>query len=351
MNEAGEAIAETRQGTRPALVLRSAEFRKGREAGWRELDDLVGRAEKQGIASLSSAELQRLPLLYRGTLSSLSVARSIALDRNLLRYLENLALRGYLAVYGPRQGVLESFGAFLRAGFPAIVRGARWHALVATLAILIGVGAGYLLVAGDEDWFSSLVPVGVSDGRGPSTTAAELRQGEIFAPWQGFSRSFVVFANTLFRHNTMVGILTFGLGLAFGLPTLCLLVYQGLIFGAFLALHARRGLMLDFLGWVSIHGVTEFLAIILCGAGGLVVAENILFPDRISRAQNLAKNGRDAAAIAAGAVLLFFVAGLIEGGLRQMVGTTMGRFAFGAVTALLWLAYFLSGRARRADGG
>ena len=34
-----------------------------------------------------------------------------------------------------------------------------------------------------------------------------------------------------------------------------------------------------------------------------------------------------------------------------MVGTTMGRFAFAAVTALLWLAYFLSGRARRADAG
>jgi uncharacterized membrane protein SpoIIM required for sporulation len=351
MTEMASGTAEPQIGRRPKLVLRSAEFRKGREAAWRELDELLGRAEKRGIDSLSSLELQRLPLLYRGALSSLSVARGLALDRNLLRYLESLALRGYLAVYGPQTGILASFKDFLRRGFPAAVRSARWHVLVATLAILIGVGAGYMLVAGDEDWFSALVPTWLSTGRGPSITAVELRREEIFAPWPGFSKSFVVFANTLFRHNAMVGILTFGLGLAFGLPTLFLLVYQGLIFGAFLALHARHGLMLDFLGWVSIHGVTEFLAIILCGAGGLLIAEKIVFPGRISRLQNLAKDGRGAATIAAGAILLFFVAGLIEGGFRQMIDTTMGRFAFAAVTATTWLAYFLSGRGKSADGG
>ncbi len=60
------------------------------------------RVERRGVRSLSLDELQRLPILYRAALSSLSVARTIALDRNLLLYLENLALRAYLAVYGPR---------------------------------------------------------------------------------------------------------------------------------------------------------------------------------------------------------------------------------------------------------
>jgi len=71
----------------PALVLRSSEFRRGREESWRELEALIARAERRGVRALSAEELQRLPLLYRSTLSSLSVARSIALDRNLLLYL------------------------------------------------------------------------------------------------------------------------------------------------------------------------------------------------------------------------------------------------------------------------
>ena len=76
-------------------MLKSREFRKGREEGWRELEDMVRRVERRGVHSLSLDELQRLPILYRAALSSLSVARTIALDRNLLLYLENLALRAY----------------------------------------------------------------------------------------------------------------------------------------------------------------------------------------------------------------------------------------------------------------
>src|SRR5262249_7224025 len=92
---------------RPELVLKSPGCRMGGEAGWRELEQLVTRVERRGARSLSLDELQRLPILYRAALSSLSVARTIALDRNLLLYLENLSLRAYLAVYGPRVSPFE----------------------------------------------------------------------------------------------------------------------------------------------------------------------------------------------------------------------------------------------------
>jgi len=143
---------------------------------------------------------------------------------------------------------------------------------------------------------------------------------------RGFTRSFITFANFLFRHNALIGIMMFGLGIVAGVPTLMLLAYQGIIFGAFIALHYNRDLLVDFLGWVSIHGVTEFGAIILCGAGGLVIAQNILFPGRYSRVDNLAAHGRSAAQLAVGAVFMFFIAGLIEGGMRQLVADTSARF-------------------------
>src|SRR5262249_58872647 len=86
---------------RPDLVLKSSEFRKGREEGWRELEDLIRRVERGGVRRLSLDELQRLPILYRAALSSLSVARTIALDRNLLLHLEGLAGRPHLPASGP----------------------------------------------------------------------------------------------------------------------------------------------------------------------------------------------------------------------------------------------------------
>jgi uncharacterized membrane protein SpoIIM required for sporulation len=333
---------------RPTIVLRSSEFRRGREQGWRDLETLVAKAEKRGIGALDVGELQRLPQLYRAALSSLSVARSIALDRNLLQYLDNLSLRAFLMVYGPRQSLLEGARDFLFRGFPVAVRAARMEILLAFLAILAGTLAGVFLTIGDESWVAALVPSSLAGGRGIHSTHQELLDDEIFAPWPGFARSFVVFANFLFQHNTIVGIMTFGLGIAAGAPTVLLLAYQGLVFGAFIGLHYNRDLTLDFLGWVSIHGVTEFGAIILCGAGGLVIAKSVLFPGRFSRVENLAINGQSAARLAVGAVAMFFVAGLLEGGLRQLVANTDWRLAISALTAIVWGSYFcLAGRGAR----
>jgi uncharacterized membrane protein SpoIIM required for sporulation len=139
--------------------------------------------------------------------------------------------------------------------------------------------------------------------------------------------------------------MTFGLGMAVGIPTILLSAYQGLPLGAFIALHYNRELTVDFLGWLSIHGVTELGALILFSAGGLVIAEKMLFPGRYSRIENLALHGRLAAQMAVGAVLMLFVAAILEGGFRQLVASTPLRFAIGFGVGALWLAYFcLAGR-------
>jgi uncharacterized membrane protein SpoIIM required for sporulation len=334
---------------KPKLILKSNEFRKGREAGWHELETLVAHVERRGVRRLSLYELQRLPILYRSAISSLSVARTIALDRNLLLYLENLALRAYLVVYGPRISVREGVRAFFGHDLPAAVRAARWHIVLATLALLVGVAAGFMLTLQDEAWFSSFVPAGLAGDRGPASTRADLHDNVIFARPPSAVEAFGIFANFLFSHNTLVGLMTFGLGLAAGVPTIMLNVYQGLVLGAFLGLHYNRDLTLDFLGWVSIHGTTELGALILLAAGGLVIAEKILFPGRLGRIENLALHGRQASQMAVGAVLMLFVAAILEGGFRQLVASTPGRFAIGLSIGALWIAYFsLCGRSKRA---
>lgn len=327
------------------LVLKSSEFRKGREAGWQELEKLVTQVERRGVRTLSLSELQRLPILYRAGLSSLSVARSIALDRHLLIYLENLALRAYLVVYGPRLSPREGLYNFFRFDLPAAVRAARWHILIATLALLVGVVAGFALAVQDEAWFTSLVPGWLAGGRGISSTRADLYNKELFAPPPNAVEAFGLVANFLFGNNTWVGIMTFGLGLAAGVPTLMLTTYQGLGLGAFLALHYDRGLTVDFLGWICIHGTTELGALILMAAGGLVIAERLLFPGTYNRLDNLALHGRQAGQIAVGAVLMLFVAAILEGVFRQLVASTPLRYAIGGSIGALWIIYFsLSGR-------
>ena len=66
-------------------ALKSYEFRREREASWRRLERLVSFVERGSLDALSDRERIELPMLYRSTLSSLSVARSISLDRAKFR--------------------------------------------------------------------------------------------------------------------------------------------------------------------------------------------------------------------------------------------------------------------------
>ena len=126
--------------------LRSTRFRREREATWYKLESLVGRAEKRGVRSLTGKELAELATLYRATISSLSVARAISLDRNLLEYLEGLCQRAYFVVYGPRRHIREMLSSFLMFEFPRAVRALRWHIALAGFLFLAGTFS-FILVA------------------------------------------------------------------------------------------------------------------------------------------------------------------------------------------------------------
>jgi uncharacterized membrane protein SpoIIM required for sporulation len=326
--------------------LKSFHFRREREATWRALDELVGRAEKRGVKTLSSTELVRLPSLYFATLSSLSVARSISLDRNVVEYLESLASRSFFLVYGSRTNLWEAIIDFFVWRLPMAVRRLAVPFAISAFAFLAGVLAGYVLTAANADWYYSLVPEELASGRTPTASTEYLRKG-LFDETPGDTNALSFFATYLFTHNAKVGMMSFALGFAFGLPTIILLVDNGLIMGAFLALYASRGLAIDLGGWLFIHGVTELLALILCGAAGLALGGALAFPGSHGRLANLASTGRLAGQVVIGAVALLVIAGLLEGLGRQLIADTSLRYAVAATTAVAWLLYFgFAGRKR-----
>ncbi len=328
------------------LTLKSREFRKEREAGWTELETLVSHAAEYGMNSLTTEDLRRLPLLYRGALSSLSVARSIALDRALLMYLEDLSLRAFLAIYARPMAIGPAISEFLSKSLPRAVRAIRVHVFIALGALLLGAISGFLLVYGDEGWYPVIVPSALAGGRGPASTREELRK-VIFT--QQKSGGLLVFANLLFSNNTLVSLLCFGLGVLGGIPTLLLTFANGLMIGAFIALHAHRGLGQDFTAWLLIHGVTELGAIVIFAAAGLKLGELILFPGRYSRADALAIHGTAIGEVAVGGVLMLLVAAVLEGIFRQTIVNTDQRLAIAFTSFAFWALYYtFVGRERRA---
>ena len=319
--------------------LRSTRFRREREATWIRLEGLVARAEKRGVRGLTGKELAELATLYRATVSSLSVARAISLDRNLLDYLEGLCQRAYFVVYGPRRHIREMMSSFVLREFPQAVRALRWHILLAGLIFLAGAWVGFALVDADQEMFHAFVDPELAGGRNPSADTKMLRD-TLYDGGDLSGASLGEFSAYLFQHNSKVGILCFAVGILAGLPVFLLMGMNGLMLGAFAWLFHSRDLGVDFWGWVLPHGVTELLAVILCGGAGFALAQGLLFPGARRRLDSLALRGRQAGAVVLGAILMLLLAGLIEGIFRQTVTSIVIRYAVVAITSVFWIAYF-----------
>lgn len=317
--------------------MKSVDFRREREASWRELEFLIQEADSKGLRRLGADQLARLPHLYRATLSSLSVARTISLDRALVDYLESLVGRAYFVVYGTRQRLRRQLADFFLWKLPSAVRKSKWHVLVAVLITIAGTIAAFKLVSSDPDYYYAFMG-DMAQGRTPASTTAELKAGLYDS--QSANGMLATFAATLFSHNARIGIMAFALGFVAGLPTVLLLFYNGLMLGAFTALYHSRGLGWDIWGWLLPHGVTELLAVILCGAAGLQLAHGLVFPGAQTRMDALRERGRVAAVVVVGAVIMLFIAGIIEGVFRQTVTDIYIRYGVATSTAVFWAAYY-----------
>ena len=326
-------------------ALRSDRFRLEREGDWKRLEAIVTRMEKGRLSRVSDEDILALPVLYRTVASSLSVARETSLDAATLAYLESLAQRAWFLVYGPRVGLWGWFKRFLGGEWSRAVRAIGFDIAIALAVMVAGVAVGWLLVAGDPEWFGALVPEGLADARRPGADVATLR-GTLYG--SGGEDGMSLFAAALFSNNAQVAILAFALGFAFAVPSVLLLVHNMAGLGAMLWLFDRAGLLPDLVAWLSVHGTTELFAILLAGAAGIHVGRAIAFPGEAAVLDAAATAGRRAAQVMAGVVLMLIVAAMLEGFFRQLIQYPLARFALGAFMLVFWAGYFFAWR-RKAE--
>lgn len=337
MSALGSALVDA-----PALV-NASRFRAAHEADWERLDQLVARMEKKSIRALSDDDILALPLLYRTTLSSLAVARDTSLDRGLITYLEQLSTRAYFQIYGVQTSVWRQLGHFFARGWPEAVQSLWRETLVCVFLTVASAVVAYLLVRGDPAWFYGIIPEGLAGGRDPSASAEALRR----TLYDRQDDMLATFATYLFTHNSQIAIFSFALGFAFAVPTILLILYNGLMLGAFFAVFAAKGLAFNLAGWLAIHGTTELFAIAIAGAAGMRIGTAIAFPGRDSRTEAAVRAGRPAAVAMAGTVVMLAVAGLLEGIGRQTIVDDLSRYLIGAAMLAGWLVYFYMPRRSR----
>jgi len=329
---------------KPVLQLKSQKFRETRQADWRTLSGQLDKVEKRGLGSLSVDEL----LLYRSAVSSLSMAQSISLDRNLITYLQALCVRAYVNVYGPQTRIKDVLHDFFIEGWPRAVRKLWVEIIVACLVLVAGAVAGWLMCAHDQSWYTVFLP-GEQGSRGIETSAEALRKTIGGAKPDDPLPPFAVF---LMTHNVKVAIATFAFGVVFGLPTFALTLYTGVTLGAMVWLFARQGLGFEFAAWLTIHGTTELFALCIAAGCGFHLARRLMFPGDATRKAALSEAGILTGTAMIGVAVMLTVAGCLEGVGRQLITNPFLRIGIGAVMLVLWLSFYTwVGRGKRKGKG
>jgi uncharacterized membrane protein SpoIIM required for sporulation len=161
------------------------------------------------------------------------------------------------------------------------------------------------------------------------------------------------FSAYLMTHNTRVSIFTAALGMTWGVGTVIMLFYNGVIMGAIGADYIMAGQTKFLLGWLLPHGVIEIPAILIAGQIGLVLAYALIgWGKRIPLAARFRAVSRDLTTLIFGVGLMLVWAGFIEAFLSQYHEPVIpyeAKIAFGLVELAL-LCLFLARSGKKSSG-
>jgi uncharacterized membrane protein SpoIIM required for sporulation len=302
------------------------------------LEELLARADRG--APLGFDELRELARLYRLHAAKLSAIRQRRADPEAVRYLNALCVRAYSRVHHAPVTPRRARRFFWNELPRALAR--TWHLqLIAAVLVACGAFVGASAAARDPGVLPALVPFYSADALDRLASSPAARDDFLARTPVGLDQKSL-FSASLFANNTRVGVLSFATGPLLAVPTLLLLLYNGLTLGAFCWLFLGTSHSLAFLAWIVPHGIPELLAIVLCASGGLAMGIAVVAPGREGRVTSLRFAASDALTLVFVALPLFVVAAMIESFVRQSLWSTGARFTVALTVTLVLVGYVVA---------
>ena len=235
----------------------------------------------------------------------LSYARTFYPDSNVTRYLNGLATQMHRGLMQSRRDDRSRFITFWQYELPLLFR--QSHRLLA-------VSAGVFLAACVLGWVSAahdntFVRLILGD-QYVNMTLENIKKGDPLGVYNSSDQTTMFVQITL--NNIYVAFRTFVFGLFASFGTVAMLFYNGVMLGSFQYFFYERGLLLDSVLKIWIHGTLEISAIVIAGCAGLTVGNSLLFPGTFSRLESFKRGIRQGLKITVGLVPVFIMAGFLE---------------------------------------
>ena len=317
--------------------MKQIEFENRHSVFWTQMERLLLKLNSSAepiVDNDGELEIDSFPQNYRVLCQHLAMAKSRRYATGLISRLNSLVQQGYETLYGQSINKRGSLLEFLVYGFPASLRAnANFLWLAAAVFVVPFVLMMIAVMLNDQIIYSVMDASSVRSME--SMYDPDLKK---FGRERQSSTDVFMFGYYI-QNNIGIGFKSFAMGIFWGIGSLFILAYNGLVIGAVTGHLTALGFVDTFYPFVVGHGSFELTAIVFSGAAGLKLGFSLLSPGAYTRSKALKIAAKDAIKMMYGVFLMLLIAAFIEAFWSS--SGSMPNFIKYSVGGLLWfLVYY-----------
>ncbi len=284
---------------------KSERFVLSKKDQWQRLHNILTVINRHGFRTLSEADIQMFPRLFRLTCADLAEAKMLQLSPDVLNYLNQLVGQAHKFLYSFPPVKKSDIRDFFNRQLPFTILKNWIFVVLAALIFLGSFAVTFSLVHQNPDTAAMIVQPALLDQLEESYRS-EISEERSFTA-KNFAVTFYI------QNNVSIAFGCFALGVLLGVGTMYILIYNGITLGAISGYIVGLGYGKNFVTFITAHTVAELSGLIIAGAAGLVLGFAIIKATRYYRKDWLALQRRNIFTMVAASACLLFMAAMIEG--------------------------------------
>ncbi|MBI1224891.1 MAG: hypothetical protein GC192_06605 [Bacteroidetes bacterium] len=248
---------------------------------------------------------EKLNELFVQVTDDLSYARTFYPNRSVRVYLNGLSQKIFFNIYKNKKSRRSNFIEFWTEDLPRLIYDARFDLRISLFIFSLAMIIGMLSCWAEPDFLKTILGADYVQ-----MTEANIKSGDPMAVYKEAGEFNMFLGITL--NNILVAFRTFILGIIYGIGTIGMLIYNGVMLGAFQFFFIEKGLFRESFLAVWLHGSFEISSIVIAGAAGLTMGRGLVFPGTFTRERSFQLAARRGLSLMVGVVPLFIFAGFTE---------------------------------------